>query len=309
MPYSKNGNWVNHRNIKINDPDKIEQIFNDYYNEYIINKLKLYTNRMDRLMNSCLKNNEKLYTLFNIVQKKRSFTNRFKKNNTLINLMELYNMIYDMLINYSIKNNTTDLTNYSCFYMLVNVFIFIKKMNHLNIYFKHDADLIELLVLIRQHILILAYAFLNNINSSYNYKYTDLVKNLSQTNSLVPNIKAISPSSNVSQKNNKQKYYEDLIDLYIQFFSMYNLIDVFINTFEIKTYSTRNSTKLLLHDLNELYNKIFLQNKQLFRTYIQYLGKEKVGINTRTYYSSRQNKNIIKMNELIKGLYHQGKIR
>jgi hypothetical protein len=307
MPYLNNGTWVFGSTIKIKNIHEIELIFNNYYNEYIRNKLKLYTDRIDKLMNLCLINNKELYDLFNIVQK-RSFTNIFRRNNTLSNLMKLYTIIYNMLINYSIENNTTDLKNYSCFYMLVNVFIFIKKMNHLNKYFKHDAILIELLVLIRQHILILAYAFLNKINSSYNYKYTEFVKKFPQTKSLVPEI---SPSLNVSQKKNKQKYYEDLIELYIQFFSMYNLINVFMNTFEIKTYSNVNSTQLLLDNLTKLYDNIFLQNKKLFRTYIQYLGKEEVGKRAETKYSVEPpNKNIKKeMNELIKGLYHQTQIR
>ncbi len=276
-------------------------MFNNNYAKYIINQLKLYTNRMDKLTELCLINNQNIYMLFKIIQK-RSFTNIFRRNNNLINLYKLYNMINNMLINYSINNNSTDLNNYSCFYMLVKVFIFVKKMNHLNTYFKHDGILIELLVLIRQEILKLAYLFLNNINSSYE-------KKVLQTNSLVPNIEKISLSSNVSQKNNKQKYYEDRIYLYIQFLSMYNLITIdFMNTFDIKTYSKSNLTNTFIDGLRILYNNISSINKNLFKEYIKYIGRTKVGIHVSTEYNYILNKNMINKKELIKGLYHQEKL-
>jgi hypothetical protein len=214
-------------------------------------------------------------------------------------------MISDMLVNYDIQN-TFDLNNYSCFHMLVYVSIFIKSQNHLLKYFKSNHDLINLLLEIKQHILMIAHAFLNKIYLSYEANYSVMLRNLtniSSSQNFTSTNLISSPIVNVYQRNNKKKY-DNIINLYIQFLSMYNKLFFFIETFKQYTTSTENLTTEFIKEIQIMFNEISEKNKLLFKEYIKYLGRVEIANSVNTGYGpERKNPN-----ELMKGLYHQKQI-
>ena len=186
-----------------------------------------------------------------------------------------------MLYNYDITEN-----NY-CFYMLVNVSINMRGYVHLQKYFNSDGVLIDLIIQIRQMILRLAYAFLNKI-----YLLYDATVNIFANISLSPN---------VSQRNNEQKY-EAQIDLYIQFLSMYNLIKLLIKTFIRYSIIKNNSIQIFISEIENMFKDISNKNKILFKEYIKYLGRVKIGNSVETGYGDQD------INTLLKGLYFQRQV-
>ncbi len=261
---------------------QLQQILDKYYTRYMMDKLILYNKIINKLINRCFVNNEQLLNLIRAVETERSYKNKFlfRKNNTLSNLINLYNMIYHMLINYDITEN-----NY-CFYMLVNVSISMRTYVHLKKYFNYDGNLIELIINIRQMILSLAHVFLNKIYLLYCANYHPA---------------NISLSPNVSERNNEQKY-EAQIDLYIQFLSMYNLINLLIQTFFSYSIIKNNSIQIFIAKIEKMFNDISNKNKILFKEYIKYLGRVKIGTHKTTGYGDPD------INTLLKGLYFQRQV-
>jgi hypothetical protein len=247
---------------KMRTTNNLKTILDSYYKLYLNNKLKLYTTHIDNSQRECLKNNQQLNELFNILTKKRTITNRltFRKNNTLDNLINFYNIILDMLSKYTISNNNL------CFYMIINIYIQVSRLQHLTNYLK-DPILLDLIIEIRTYIMSNVYRFLDNIYLSYLENYN-------------------------KQNYNKQNY-EYLIELYIKFLVLYNFISNF---------PRNNITNDLLQNLRILYNDINQKNKILFEKYIIYLGKFELKNLVTTGFINPE------INELVKGLYYQGRI-
>lgn len=311
MPYNSTGKLIpelKYIGKYIKTTGDLQDILDRYYTKCMNDKLKLYDSKIFKLMNTCLESNIQLVNLFKIIIKPRTFTNRFRKNNTLNYLIQLYTIILNMLVNYEIQT-TFDLNNYSCFHMLVHVSIFIKSQTHLLKYFEYNGDLIHLLLEIRQHILMIAHAFLKEIYSSYEANYRVMVrnltnisrsKNLTKTVNLLISNQISSHSLNVSQRNNK-KNYDYGINLYIHFLSMYNVIIILIDTFKQYTTSNRNLTTEFIKEIGKMFNEISEKNKLLFKEYIKYLGRDVIGESVKTGYVNNAN-------SLMKGLYHESQI-
>ncbi len=292
--------------------NSIQKKLEEYYKFYMNSKLNSYEKIMNDLSNICLTSNIQLFSLFNIIVKPRTFTNRFRKNNTLNNLIQLYKMIHDMLVNYDIQN-TLDLTNYSCFYMLVYLFLNISNCEHLQEYIKHNGILIDLIEQIINNIFMLTYSFLMKIRLQYYNKYSLVEKNIdaafkylnsTQNNSLddPQNFKLVNKdlkikltyASQLEVDYNRRlsngtpigKNFDYLIKLYIQFLSMHNIC-----------YMLNITTNPFYKEISKMFTEISIKNKLLFEKYIKYLGKSEV-INTGFGQTTNSN-------ALVKGLFRQ----
>jgi hypothetical protein len=98
---------------------------------------------------------------------------------------------------------------------------------------------------------------------------------------------------NYNKQNYNKQNYEYLIELYIKFLVLYNFISNF---------PRNNITNDLLQNLRILYNDINQKNKILFEKYIIYLGKFELKNLVTTGFINPE------INELVKGLYYQGRI-